>query len=447
MTRSALSTEGSSTPAAARSSARLQVALDFLILDRALAVAAEAAAGGAHILEVGTPLLKSEGLDAVRRLKAAHPDLPIVADTKTMDAGRTEMEMAAKAGASFATVLGAASDSTLRECVEVGKNYGIAVIVDLVGVADPVARAREAQELGASAVGVHCAIDDQMLGRDPFDTLRAVRAAVTIPVTVAGGIHAESAARAVEAGADTVIVGGAITKSPDARAATAALVDALVTGRAPASSGDFKRYDADSLREAFGKVSTPNLSDAMHRGGALADLAPLFDGIHMIGPAVTVRTYPGDWAKPVEAIDECRPGDVLVIDAGSRPPAVWGELATESCLQKGIAGVVIDGAIRDVDAIRALGFPAFARHRCPNAWEPKGFGEINKPITISGARVSPGDWIVGDDSGLVAVPAERAVEIANRALDVLEAENRVRKEIQAGSTLSQVAQLYRWEKK
>jgi 3-hexulose-6-phosphate synthase/6-phospho-3-hexuloisomerase len=126
---------------------------------------------------------------------------------------------------------------------------------------------------------------------------------------------------------------------------------------------------------------------------------------------------------------------------------VWGELATESCLQKGIAGVVIDGAIRDVDAIRALGFPAFARHRCPNAWEPKGFGEINKPITISGARVSPGDWIVGDDSGLVTVPAERAVEIANRALDVLEAENRVRKEIQAGSTLSQVAQLYRWEKK
>src|SRR5678815_2804907 len=104
--------------------ARLQVALDFTILQRALKAAAEAVAGGAELLEAGTPLLKSEGLEAVRQLKARFPAIPIVADTKTMDAGRIEMEMAAKAGASFATVLGAASPGTIRECVEVGRNYG-----------------------------------------------------------------------------------------------------------------------------------------------------------------------------------------------------------------------------------------------------------------------------------------------------------------------------------
>ena len=424
---------------------RLQVALDFNVLSRALRVAEEAVAAGADVLEVGTPLLKSEGLDAVRRLRERFPAVPIVADTKTMDAGRAEMEMAAKAGAAFATVLGVASDSTLRECVEAGRNYGLAVLVDLVGAPDPVAVARRAAELGAAGVGVHCPIDEQMLGRDPFDVLRAVRRAVDITVTVAGGLNSESAATAAAAGADVVIVGGAITKSPDAGAATRALLAALTDGRARPTS-DFRRYGPERLREAFARVSTCNISDAMHRGGVLQELHSVVPGRHMVGRAVTVRTYPGDWAKPVEAIDQAQPGDVLVIDAGSRAPAVWGELATESCLQRKLAGVVIDGAIRDVDAIRALGFPAFARLQCPNAWEPKGFGEIGAPVIVGGLRVAPGDWLVGDDSGVVAVPAERAVEIANRALDVLEAENRLRGEIRAGSTLSQVAELYRWEK-
>jgi len=425
--------------------ARLQVALDFTMISRAEKAAAEAVAGGAQIIEVGTPLLKSEGLDAVRRLHDLYPDLPIVADTKTMDAGRTEMEMAAKAGAGYATVLGLASDSTIRECAEVGRNYGIQVVVDLVGHPDPVARARQVAELGVSAVGVHCPIDQQMLGQDPFDTLRAVRAAVDLTVTVAGGITGATAPEAVNAGADIVIVGGAITKSPDARAATAAIATALRIGR-PVNTGDFKRYGVEELAAAFAQVSTPNVSDALHRGGAMDGLSTVNQGRHVAGRAVTCRSYPGDWAKPVEAIDHCGEGDVLVIDAGGRPPAVWGELATESCLQKGVAAVIIDGAIRDVDAIRSLGFPAWSRQQCANAWEPKGFGEIGTPISCGGQSVRAGDWIVADDSGVVVVPAERAVETANRALDVLEMENRVREEIRSGSTLSQVIELYRWEK-
>jgi 3-hexulose-6-phosphate synthase/6-phospho-3-hexuloisomerase len=167
----------------------------------------------------------------------------------------------------------------------------------------------------------------------------------------------------------------------------------------------------------------------------------------MVGPAVTVRTYPGDWAKPVEAIDRCREGDVIVIDAGGAPPAVWGELATESCLQRKVSGVVIHGAIRDVDSIRKLGFPAFARHITPTAWEPKGFGEINQPIRIENVEVAPGDWIVGDDSGVVRVPRARAVEVANRAMDVLERENRLRREIRGARTLAEITELLRWEKK
>lgn len=425
--------------------AQLQVALDFLELSRALAAAKEAAAGGVDIIEAGTPLIKSEGLDAVRRLRKEFPKQRIVADMKTMDAGRTEMEAAAKAGAHIVNVLAGASDSTIRECAEAARNYGFELQVDLIGVADPLRRAKEVAALGADIVGVHCAIDEQMQGKDPFDTLRKIRKAIDTRIAVAGGITSETASQAVEAGADIVIVGGAITKSADAKAATKAIRKAMETGKG-VSTTLYRRVGVEKVREALALVSTPNLSDAMHRSGELEGLFPLQQGVKVFGPAVTVRTYPGDWAKPVEAIDHAKEGDILVIDAAGKPPAVWGELATESCIQRKIAAVVIDGAIRDVDAIRALKFPAWTRCITPTAWEPKGFGEIGAPIVAGGQKIQPGDWIVADDSGVVRIPKDKLAEIVNRAMDVLERENRLREEIRRGSTLSQVGEVLRWEK-
>jgi len=108
---------------------------------------------------------------------------------------------------------------------------------------------------------------------------------------------------------------------------------------------------------------------------------------------------------------------------------------------------VIDGAIRDVQEIRKLGFPAFSKLVMPAAGEPKGFGEIGIPVNISSTRISSGDYIVGDDDGVVVIPAQKSAEIANRAMGILEAENRLRKEIDEGSTLAKVTQLLKWEKK
>ncbi len=96
--------------------------------------------------------------------------------------------------------------------------------------------------------------------------------------------------------------------------------------------------------------------------------------------------------------------------------------------------------------IRKLGFPAFAKIVTPTAGEPKGFGEIGVPVKVGGVRINPGDWIVGDDDGVLIIPEKKVVEIANRAMDVLEKENRVREEIERGETLSSVAELLRWEK-
>lgn len=426
--------------------AKLQVALDFVDLSRAVKCAKAAAAGGADIFEAGTPLIKSEGLNAVRELKRLFPRAGIVADMKTIDTGRMEMEAAAKAGATTATVMGTADFSTIEECVEAGRNYGIKVAVDLLGIANPVAFARRCEEIGVDEVGVHTPIDEQMRGGTPFEILRAVRKAADLRISVAGGINTETAGLAVKAGADIVIVGGAINKAKDVTAATKAVKKAMSTGKAIKTELFRRVKDADAIK-VLRKVSTPNISDAMHRGGSLRGLVRFSGTGRMVGRAITVRTYPGDWAKPVEAIDIAGPGDVIVVDAGGQELAVWGELATESCVRKKIAGIVIDGAIRDVEEVRELGFDAWARFANPTALEAKGFGEINVPIEAGGIDIAPGDVIVGDDSGIVRIPKAKLAEITNRSMSCLEAENRIREEIREGGTLSSVVELLRWEKK
>ena len=140
-----------------------------------------------------------------------------------MDAGRLEMETAAKAGADIAVVMGSAPDSTIKECISAGKNYGIKIEVDFLGIADCVERAIDVEEWGADFIGVHTAIDEQMLGNDPFERLSKICSKVNIPVAVAGGINSETAVDAVNAGAKIIVVGGAISKATDIRTATANL--------------------------------------------------------------------------------------------------------------------------------------------------------------------------------------------------------------------------------
>jgi len=424
----------------------LHVALDLLNLHRALQIAQEAAEGGADWIEAGTPLIKSEGMESLRMLKKTLPGKRIVADMKTLDVGAFEVEMAAKAGASVAIIMGISDDDTVRESVRAGKKYGCEIMVDLLGCVDKPKRARELEALGVDYHCVHVGIDEQMTGGTPFETVRRVSGASSLPVAAAGGINSETAAEAVKSGASIIIVGGAITKSPKVALSTRLIKKAMLT-RKVISSGLYKKYDLGHVREALRKVSSSNVSDALHRKGAMSELCCIIaHGRRMVGPVVTVRTADGDWAKPVEAIDVAGKGDVIVIDAGEGRAAVWGELASWSCKVKGIAGVIIGGGIRDVQDILELGFPAFATHIVPNAGEPKGLGEIGAEITCAGQTVRPGDWVVGDESGVTVIPKERLSEVANRSLDVLEKENRVREEIKRGSTLSKVMELYKWEK-
>jgi 3-hexulose-6-phosphate synthase / 6-phospho-3-hexuloisomerase len=436
----------------------MQVALDLLDLPRAIKIAEEAVKGILSVakgdksrawIEAGTPLIKSEGMNAVRELHNRFPGHTIVADMKTMDAGATEIEMAAKAGANVVFILGVSPDTCISEAVLAAKNYGVKVGADLISCIDPAARAFELEKMGVDIINIHVGLDQQVMGINPIDILKKVTAKVKkAMISAAGGINSVTAPQALAAGADVIIIGGALYKAKSPEESARKIAQSLLTGK-PVGDKEFIKFDASHLVEAFAKVSTANISDAMHKTGELRGLKPVWVGepgeLKFAGPAVTVRTYNGDWSAPVQAIDQCKKGDVLVIDACAGEVAVWGELATNSCISQGVIAVVIDGAVRDIDDIRKLKFPLFAKNFTPTAGEPKGFGEINAPIEVCMRKVEPGDWIVGDESGVMVIPKDKAMEMANRAIDVHEREDRIREEIQRGSTLAQTVYLKKWD--
>lgn len=423
----------------------IQLALDFLNADQALRAAEEAVPAGITWMEAGTPLIKSEGLEVLRSLRQQFPNVCLVADMKTMDAGRVEVDAAHRSGADVAMVLAVSSDATIKECVEAGKHLGIAIGADLVACPNPAQRAKEVEALGVDLVSVHTPIDQQMEGLDGFAVLKEVSAAVTIPISCAGGLSPATIPTAIANGATICIVGGAITKAPSNQEAAQHCLSAL-NGGSQDGQELYQRKGLSDIRDVLAKVSTSNLSDALHRGGAIDGICDRNPGKILCGPAVTCVSAPGDWSKPVQAIDHCNEGDVLVIDAAGRGPALWGGLATRTAAMRKLGGVVIDGACRDLEEIIGGDVPVWSRSVTPAAGEPHGVGAIGTQATIGGQQVNPGDWLVGDASGLVVIPAAKIVEVANRAQDIMEREQRYAAEIDKGRTLADVAELSRWEK-
>jgi len=417
--------------------------LDLLELDRSIQIAKEAVLGGADWIEAGTPLIKSEGMDSVREMKKALSGTKIVADMKTVDTGAMEVEMAAKAGADIVAMLAASDNSTVEDALRAARKYGVQIMMDLLTVPDPVGRSRELEEMGVDYICVHVGIDQQMTGKDTIDFLKQIVKEVKIPVAAAGGMDAETAADAVASGASIVIVGGSIVRSARVTESAQKIRDSIDNAQARTAS---KLSLDEEIVSLLRSVSSSNISDAMHRKGAMRGIHPLIPGKKIVGRAITVQTFAGDWAKPVEAIDLAGPGDVLVIYNGSNNIAPWGGLATLSCKIRGVEGVVVDGAVRDLQEIRPMDYPIFSSDVVPNAGDPKGMGEINSEIVCGGQTVRPGDYIVGDDSGVVVIPKERAYEIARRAKEVEKTEDRLFEEIRRGKTLSQVISLEKWEK-
>jgi 3-hexulose-6-phosphate synthase len=192
----------------------VQLSLDLTDLSEALRTADLAVQVGVDWLEVGTPLIIAEGMRAVRELRARYPEIPIVADLKTMDGGWLEAEIMAKAGASMVVVMGQAHAETVELVVKAGSDFGVKVMGDNMAMADPVEGAKRLEELGCDYVIHHVGFDMRTLRRErglaaptPLDRLREVVEAVSVPVQAVGGLTVEQAVDTPGYGAPLVVIG------------------------------------------------------------------------------------------------------------------------------------------------------------------------------------------------------------------------------------------------
>ncbi len=417
----------------------LQVALDLLSIEDALTIAEEAVEGGAEWLEIGTPLIKNHGMTAVKRIRGAFPQCTVVADMKTMDAGDLEVEMAAKNGADVVAVLGLSSDFTIKRAINSAKAHDVRIMADLIGVPNKTKRAKELEALGVDYVLIHTSIDVQKVKMEKVDAsikeIKRIKKKLKVPIAVAGGIDADAIGFLKDAGAEIFVVGRALTKAEDVTKTSKELC--RLAGVKSKKTKVVEPKQSEMIKR-FEKLPTPFISDAMKRFGAMKGLRPLNTGIRIAGPAYTVKALGGDWGKVVKAVDMAKKGDIIVVDAQGVEVAVWGELATMSAMNRGIAGVVIDGASRDADDVKRLKFPLWTKYITPNAGEPHGHGELDVKISCGGVPVSPGDIIVADEVGVIVVPREGAGEILKKSEEVARKERRYKKEIKEGKTLSEI---------
>ncbi|MDX2138042.1 MAG: 3-hexulose-6-phosphate synthase [Chloroflexota bacterium] len=207
----------------------LQLALDGN-LQQSLAVL-QAAGPHVDIVEIGTPLVFREGMHIVSRMRELAPDSAFLADFKIMDAGDEEASIAFAAGCDMVTVMGIAHDETIKGAVDAALRFSREIVIDLMGVINPLARAREVLALGAKTLCVHTAYDVQHAGHSPLDTLADVRAALPeARVAVAGGISLKTIDSVVPLKPDIVIVGGAIARAGDPAAVAGALRSKIRVG-------------------------------------------------------------------------------------------------------------------------------------------------------------------------------------------------------------------------
>ena len=187
-------------------------------------------------------------------------------------------------------------------------------------------------------------------------------------------------------------------------------------------------YPAAGLSDAMGSM---NVMDAQ-----IKNVAP---GMKVMGPAFTVSCYPCSIITCHKALGEAPAGSVLVVSGSADPNgALWGELTSMEAMQRGIAGIVVDGAVRDVEKIRELGFPVFTRYITPRVGAPRKVGQTQVDVVCGGVTVHMGDLIVGDDDGVVVIPKDEAEHYLQAACAVEEKEAKLAVQVREGAHLADV---------
>ena len=193
-----------------------------------------------------------------------------------------------------------------------------------------------------------------------------------------------------------------------------------------------------SAVERLARAAAASAADALGSTGVLdPEVRPVWTGARVFGPAFTARCYPSSIITVHKALLEAAPGDVLVVDAGrDASGALFGAIMATDARHRGLAGLVTDGAVRDVADLAEMSFPVFARRTTPGVGTNRRVGATGEPISCGGIVVRPGDYVLGDQDGVVIVPRERAAEIADAIEAIWAKEDGWRKQMAAGQRIA-----------
>ena len=199
---------------------------------------------------------------------------------------------------------------------------------------------------------------------------------------------------------------------------------------------DITRVSPDVVAQAAQFPSSILADVAGRRGAVSGRISPLASTMKFAGPALTVEVRPGDNLMIHAAMALAQPGDVIVVDGkGDLSSALMGEIMSQQCVALGVAAVVIDGAVRDSEAIRELGFPMYAAGLNPNGPTKNVAGRVNHPISLGGVSINPGDLIVGDADGVTVIEKDKAASLLPLAKEKVAAETKRIADIQSRKAL------------
>ncbi len=170
------------------------------------------------------------------------------------------------------------------------------------------------------------------------------------------------------------------------------------------------------------------------QNGVLKGVKPVKSSFKIMGKANTVKTSENDWGTVIKGIYEAEKGNILVICCDKDDPAVWGELASTTAQKEGLIGTVIYGASRDIRGIKKLNYPVFSMNIVPNAGKPLAEGKINIPVICGQTTVNPGDFIMGDECGVVCVPEEITEEVLEESYNIINNENSIIHQLDGGKS-------------
>lgn len=186
-----------------------------------------------------------------------------------------------------------------------------------------------------------------------------------------------------------------------------------------------------TVSDLLNKFSTAELADAMGGENIMdTEIRPIHFNMKMAGPAFTIHLPFENGKKTMDEVLNASEGSVIVISTtNSKRRAVWGDVRTTMALQRGVAGVVVDGPIRDVNRITDMGLPVFYRYITPASYHDSELGETQVPVICGGLIVRPGDMVVGDENGVVVIPAEQLQEVYAAAERKWQADHDLKKKI------------------